>query len=134
MYLFYLGLFGSLSYAGLTSLGISPRKTILTMLFIPGLMVISFILLPSVHFTKTHFSHLHEEEEKENARHNSSVFKLENKVTPISEVNDEKMEKMDSSKIGFLSKLKIIPSLLKYMIPLFLVGYVNKIVTLKKNY
>jgi hypothetical protein len=105
------------------------------MLFIPGLMVISFILLPSVHFTKTHFSHLHEEEEKENARHNSSVFKLENKVSPISEVNDEKMEEMemDSSKIGFLTKLKIIPSLLKYMIPLFLVGYVNKVVSLKKK-
>jgi battenin len=117
------GLFGSLSYAGITSLGVTPRKTILTMLFIPCLMVISFILLPSVHFTKTHFSHLHEEEERENAKHNSSVFKLENKVSPI---NDEKMEEEEekapiSGIKAFLAKIKIVPSLLKYMIPLFLV-------------
>ena len=40
------GLIGSFAYVGLTSLGLKPRDTILSMLFIPFLMGFSYIILP----------------------------------------------------------------------------------------
>ena len=40
------GLIGSFAYAGLTSLGLKPNITILSMLFIPFLMLFSYLILP----------------------------------------------------------------------------------------
>lgn len=39
------GIFGALSYAGLTSVGLSPRKTLLVMTIVPALMFISFFIV-----------------------------------------------------------------------------------------
>ena len=39
------GLFGALSFAALTTAGLSARKTVLLMLVIPGLMAITFFFI-----------------------------------------------------------------------------------------
>lgn len=39
------GLFGALSYAGLTSAGLTPRTTVLLMLVIPVIMSLRYVFL-----------------------------------------------------------------------------------------
>jgi battenin len=114
------GLIGSLGYAGLTSFGLSPRVTILIMLFIPVLMIISFILLPTIAFTQTYFPHLDDENEKK-----SEVFMIKNRVLPIEDENPKlNGSNSDQSKhMSLRDKAKSIKLVLKFMIPLFIVYF-----------
>ena len=41
----FAGLFGALSYAGLTAVGVSPSTTLFIMLAIPGIMAITYVCL-----------------------------------------------------------------------------------------
>jgi battenin len=113
------GLVGSLGYAGLTSF-LSPRVTILIMLFIPVLMIISFILLPTVDFTHTYFPHLNDENENK-----SDIFKMKNRVSPIEEKNPKLANESvkSSTHMSLLEKVKSIKLVLKFMIPLFIVYF-----------
>ncbi|CAF0873839.1 unnamed protein product [Brachionus calyciflorus] len=97
------GLIGSFGYAALTSLGLNPKTTILIMLFIPVIMALSYIALPNVDFAK---SRIYAEIESDNESNNESQV--------VNSTNGE---------VSFESKLKMIPPLLKYMIPLFLVYF-----------
>ena len=125
------GLFGSLSYSGITSFGVSPRNTILIMLFIPVLMVLAYTALPSLEFTKKKFPN------GVNSINSTSIFKLwKTKVNPNSQADNKSSFNIEKSDIKekaitehssedvnltISQKIKLIPSLLKYMIPLFLV-------------
>lgn len=101
------GLIGSFGYAALTSLGLSPSVTILMMLFIPVLMTFSYIALPSVDFARSRvYSELHTDSEEEN--------KDESGVENVSGISNHGT---------FKEKFKLIPPLLKFMIPLFLVYF-----------
>ena len=107
---------GSFGYAVLTSIGLTPRDTILIMLFIPVLMAISYVTLPSIEFAKARYRKddddlINNEEEEPDLPSNDSPIQINLSV--------------DDSVMGkFKSKLKILRPLLKYMIPLFIVYWV----------
>lgn len=120
------GLLGSFGYAVLTTIGLSPRNTILIMLFIPVLMAMSYIALPSIEFTKNRaqtetvddINDLVKESDEEQEETNNVVNSLSR--TRLSTEN---------SKIGaFIYKLSLIRPLLKYMIPLFIVYYAEYLI------
>ncbi|CAF0759189.1 unnamed protein product [Brachionus calyciflorus] len=99
------GIIGSFGYAGLTSLGLSSRNTILIMLFIPVLMLISFNTLPTVDYNKKRFKNVNEETEPG----------VGNKIVPQSVEFKQKL--------SFIHKVKSIRHVLKFMIPLFIVYF-----------
>ncbi|XP_059160548.1 battenin-like [Physella acuta] len=91
------GVFGALVYAGFTSAGLSPRNSLLIMIVIPVLMMISY------------FAILTKSVQKEKKVDDSTLL-----------LEEEKQKKVA---LSFKQKLKLIPSLFKYMIPLTLVYF-----------
>uniref|UniRef100_A0A0B6ZW08 Battenin n=2 Tax=Arion vulgaris TaxID=1028688 RepID=A0A0B6ZW08_9EUPU len=94
------GIFGSLVYAGLTTAGLSPRNTLLIMIFVPVLMMVTYIFLltkPKLDVKKYDDANDH--------------------VILLKEDEEKKME------LTLHQKLILIPSLFKYMIPLVLVYF-----------
>lgn len=89
----FSSLFSTFIYAGLTSIGFNYKTVLFSMLFVPVLLAISFILLPTVEFVQTNY--------KTELIETDDTNRIENK--PLSE------------------KFKVVRSLLKFMIPLFLV-------------
>lgn len=96
------GVFGALSYAGLTSAGLSPRNTLFVMVIIPITMAISYFMIlvkPTTIYTQT--------------------------VT----ADDDSQALLDDSTnakkihLTVKEKLKLVVPLLKYMIPLVLVYF-----------
>jgi hypothetical protein len=85
------------------------------MLFIPVLMAISYILLPSVDFAKSRFY-----EEIDDAADQITTSRTSSNDSINSE---EQNTNGKTNKNGFLNKIKLIRPLLKYMIPLFLVYF-----------
>ena len=79
--------------------------SILIMLFIPVLMMIAFLILPSADYSKANFS--------ENIEINVSIIYKEKNVKNEVDIN--------SMSVG--NKLGLVRPLLKYMIPLFFVYY-----------
>ena len=118
------GVGGSLIYAALTTLaGVSPRTTILIMLFIPVLMAFSYIVLPP--YVKVDDTSPIVEENNEEAagiNYENESFSGSNLRFSISgtSTNRDKSSLFDKS---LLNNIKLLKSLLKYMIPLFLVYY-----------
>ncbi|RNA03656.1 Battenin [Brachionus plicatilis] len=93
------GIVGSFGYAGLTSLGLSSRNTILVMLFVPVLMLVSFIVLPSIGYTQNRFKEI----------------EMDFKKGPI--------EVQVKTNNNLIHQIKLIRHILKFMIPLFLVYF-----------
>ena len=102
------------------------------MLFIPALMVLAYIALPSLEFTKKMFPN------GVNDVNSGSEFKFwKSKVKPtsnkdnMSSINMEKQIQengdnkhtaiQEDNNLNLSQKIRLIPSLLKYMIPLFIV-------------
>lgn len=104
------GIIGSISYAGLTAVGLSPMNTLLIMLIVPALEAVAFWVI--LRHPKKVLSDPSLTKEKEV---NTSKEDLEGSTssTPLNE--DEK------PLIGFKQKLYYVPSLLKFIIPLTLV-------------
>ncbi|XP_063593579.1 battenin-like [Penaeus indicus] len=98
------GLFGALSYAGFTSAGLTPRTTVLLMLIIPVIMSLSFWLLLK-HPNQAGLC---------GSRQNYKII--------TQEEDDESVEAKDFEvSLRFSEKMELLPSLLKYMIPIALV-------------
>jgi len=98
------GFFGSLSYAALTSLGLSPSTTLYILLVVPALMTITFWVLLEKPVLEDAGSSTPSE-----SNFNST---LNNDRVPLTLSNDSVGE-----------KLRSIPPLFKYMIPLGLVYF-----------
>ncbi|XP_031550051.1 battenin-like [Actinia tenebrosa] len=98
------GLFGALSYAGLISAGMSPRNTVLVMNIVPFLFGLSFW------FILEYPSYM---------RYNGNCQTLYFPIETSSNRGDEDTTKY----MSLYEKLVITKSLLKYMIPLFLVYF-----------
>ncbi|RWS31164.1 Battenin-like protein [Leptotrombidium deliense] len=98
------GLLGSFSYAGITSLGLSPKHTLLLMLIVPFLMSITFwvIIVPPPQSTKDE---------------QSPITSLSLDSVASDDVDSKERE------ILLSEKLIILKNLLKYMVPLALVYY-----------
>ncbi|KAL7648004.1 UNVERIFIED_CONTAM: hypothetical protein RMT77_001620 [Armadillidium vulgare] len=97
------GVFGALSYAGLTSLGLTSRQSILFMLIVPLIMCISFWNVLE------HPSHM---------RCCSSDYRLfTNQYNQVQEPFPVRVP-INSPTLTFDEKLKMIPSLLRFMAPL----------------
>lgn len=99
------GIFGALSYAGLTSAGLSPRKTLLVMTIIPVLMFISFFIVikkPRQFYQKEYIVKYSED--------TSSLLKEP-------EDADDKIK----GRLTLREKLLLLKPLMKYMIPLCIV-------------
>ncbi|XP_076314615.1 battenin-like [Tachypleus tridentatus] len=107
------GVLGALSYAALTSAGLSSRRTLQVMLVIPVMTMLSFWVLivhPSTtslqkYFTKQENVELHQPLVPESSRNNSTVS-----VVPANNL-----------RLG--QKVRLIKPLLSYMIPLSLVYF-----------
>ena len=96
------GFLSSFMYAALTSIAnLSPSTAILSMLFIPNLMMLTFLILPSPDYAQAKFSE-------------SYVLSIIHK-----EINVKKELNMNALKPT--DKLKLVKPLLKYMVPLFIV-------------
>lgn len=100
------GLFGAVSYAGLTAMGLSPQKTVLTMLIAPGLMVLSFYFLLD-HPQQDSFQCL-------SLKPLSDASNTESEVSLLTMPNTLDV-------LTLKEKISFIPSVLKYMLPLGLV-------------
>eukprot|EP00092_Neocalanus_flemingeri_P032193 GFUD01034989.1.p1 GENE.GFUD01034989.1~~GFUD01034989.1.p1 ORF type:complete len:425 (-),score=70.86 GFUD01034989.1:138-1412(-) len=107
------GVIGAGSYAALTALGVSPQTTVLIMIIVPLGMGITFwgLLKP-----------------KENNLHNTNtttdtvpLLDSEDQTSQEGEHHTETEE--DTSQLTVIEKLKLVKSLLKYMIPLGLVYF-----------
>ncbi len=110
---------GSLGYAALTSTGVSPRHTILMMCFIPFLLGMSYALLPPVDNVESRPLINDDSSEKGFANATTSpTYASANgtKARVFHLIND----------LG--QKLKQIPPLFTYMIPLFLVYFAEYLI------
>ncbi|XP_048742392.1 battenin-like isoform X2 [Ostrea edulis] len=99
------GIFGALSYAGLTSAGLTPRSTLLVMTVVPVIMFISFFIVikkPRQFYQKEYF-----------------IKYSEDTSTLLSESEDADDKR--KGKLTMRDKLHLLKPLLKYMIPLCVV-------------
>ena len=124
------GVGGSLIYAALTTLaGVSPRTTILIMLFIPVLLAISYIFLPpyeKVDDVGPIINPLYGDENQDETGTNRSSnenFKFSFSFEGTTSENTENKSSAGLFDGKFLENIKLLKSLLKYMIPLFLVYF-----------
>jgi battenin len=106
------GLGGALSYAGLTSAGVSPRTSILLMLFIPVLMVCSYAVLSTSKIGSY---------ENMDARSTNSHEEQANVGSSVDIRCDRQTDLRSRLKNRLSLTLGFIRPLLKYMIPLFFV-------------
>ncbi|KAK4312350.1 hypothetical protein Pmani_016215 [Petrolisthes manimaculis] len=100
------GVFGAISYAGLTSAGLTPRSTVLLMLIVPAIMGLSFwVLLQHPDQTK--------------------CFRRCMRGNGRQEEEEEERSILDTTdlhpSLSFRQKMSVVPSLLKYMVPVALV-------------
>jgi battenin len=87
------------------------------MLFIPVLMAVSYILLPTVEFAKSRFyEEIDDASDQITTSRTSSNDSINSAEQKTNEINT-------TSENGFINKIKLIRPLLKYMIPLFLVYF-----------
>ncbi|CAF5052638.1 unnamed protein product [Rotaria sp. Silwood1] len=110
------GLFGALSYTGLTSLlKLSPRTAILILLFVPVLLVISYIMVGASQAV---------------ARHRQYQQMSEQTTTDVDTDSnaDEKIIHVNATLKDFRSRIKLVKPLLKYMIPLTIVYFAEYLI------
>ncbi|CAF4987243.1 unnamed protein product [Rotaria sp. Silwood1] len=110
------GLFGALSYTGLTSLlKLSPRTAILILLFIPVLLVVSYIMVGASQAV---------------ARHRQYQQMSEQTTTDVDTDSnaDEKIIHVNATLQDFRSRRKLVKPLLKYMIPLTIVYFTEYLI------
>ncbi|XP_063695821.1 battenin-like [Culicoides brevitarsis] len=94
------GIFGSLSYSAMTQAGLSTKSTLLIMTFVPILEAVVFIFLL---------------EHPKNAENCEKIPLQKSKNDP-----DSKETEAEKNLVTFFDKLRYIPSLFKYIIPLLL--------------
>ena len=121
------GFIGSFGYAGLTSIGLSPRSTMLSMLVIPVLMTFSYIMLPSIEFASSRtnrdlddYSATDHDDDKNSDT--ISVSSSEGLISTTSSANRRNYSACNCMK-KIVETLRITRPLLKYMIPLFFVYF-----------
>ena len=120
------GVGGSLIYAALTTFaGVSPRTTILIMLFIPVLLAIGYIFLPPIETVDdvgpivNPLYDGNQDDSGMSSSHENSKFQFS-----LSGTTSENSEVKSSGGLfdgKFLENIKLLKTLLKYMIPLFLI-------------
>ncbi|CAF0793936.1 unnamed protein product [Adineta steineri] len=111
------GLFGSLSYALLTGpIGLTPRTTILILLFIPALQVVSYIMVGASHAVSKH-------------RQYQQIVGSNTTADTDNEIDENSTVAGEESKLTVLpSRLSLVKPLLKYMIPLTLVYFAEYLI------
>ena len=131
------GLFATLIFAGLTSLGLSPSQTILMMIFVPVLMSVSYVMLPTHRPASTPLSLALASQASSSilvsvgtptsVEENNKMHNVNGGIILPSEVvsGKDKLEKNKSpfSKMTWREKLRLMRPLLKYMLPLFFVYF-----------
>lgn len=109
------GVIGALSYAGLIALGVSPVNTMLIMLSVPAMEGIAFWLIlrkPSDGIV--------------NESQSTDTLTIKDNRGNDVEMNDKVNESdFDDASFGIKEKVKYLPSLLKYMIPITLVYFLE---------
>lgn len=98
---------GSLLYAGITSIGISPRDTVRIMLIVPAIQAVTFWILLK--------SPTSQPNENTNCVKNIAIIELNN--NPSENVHPDVGIKLD----GVKAKLKFIPKLAGFIAPLVIV-------------
>ncbi|XP_062581936.1 battenin-like [Saccostrea cucullata] len=99
------GIFGALSYAGLTSAGLSPRTTLLVMTIIPALMFISFFFVikkPNKFYQKEY------------------IVKYSEDTSSLLKDSEDAADKI-KRRLTIRDKLHLLKPLMKYMVPLCVV-------------
>lgn len=121
------GVIGALSYAGLISLGVSPVDTMLIMLSVPILEGVAFWLIlrrPKKVSTTAETDNMHYEGQSTDTL--STIDTYDN-ITLEKRGDIEKDEKSNEcdEPFGLKEKIMYLPSLLKYMIPITLVYFLE---------
>ncbi|KAK0058494.1 battenin [Biomphalaria pfeifferi] len=100
------GIFGSLVYAGFTSAGLSPRNSLLIMVTIPVLMIVAYFIILT----------------RPELKEDNDIEMISSKVNDKIDVKEKKDVTL-KKKLILKDKFKLIPNLLKYMVPLILVYF-----------
>lgn len=113
------GIAGSLSYAGLIQLGLSPTVTMLIMLVSPVLEAIAFWIILRKPDTSKFKLTTHQPDVDVDADETSDT---KNQSSSKDLVHNQEAQSPETQKlVGIREKFRYIPSLFKYMIPLTLV-------------
>lgn len=106
------GLFGSLAYAAMTAVGISPRATILLMNIEPVIFILAYILLPTIAYTKSRkysdFDSHEKSDQSDQEDMNDNTIQNNRRLNP---------------QPSFKERMLSVRPLVRFMIPLFLVYY-----------
>ncbi|GAB0100351.1 Battenin [Sergentomyia squamirostris] len=121
------GIIGSLSYAGLRNVGLNTTQTLLVMLVVPAAEAIAFWLIlrhnhhqvipPTTDGCDNPAALTDSNSDLPRNRKNSNIQDVEKTVSRQPSPDDED----DTPLIGFKEKVRFIPKMFKYMIPLTLV-------------
>lgn len=119
------GIIGSLSYAGLIALGLSTRDTMLIMIMVPVVEGIAFWCVLRIPVTSNVLG-----VETTSSSETTTVTEETGVQTNDSSDNEPEVNEEDRPLVGLKNKIKYIPSLFKYAIPLtwmyFLVYLINQ--------
>ncbi|XP_059160504.1 battenin-like [Physella acuta] len=120
------GIFGSLVYAGFTSAGLSPRDSLLIMVVIPVLMMVAYLFILDKPEEKEH--NLEMSFKKLGSVSDNSVTGLEGSTVTLYRMNSndvviEQTTEITKYTLTLKEKVRLIPTLFKYMIPLTLVYF-----------
>ncbi len=119
------GVIGSLSYAALISVGVSPVDTMLIMLSVPILEGIAFWLIlrrpAEINVTSNGIDNAQYEGQSTDTLSIDTVDNMKRNDIEM----DNKLNDSHDDAFGFKEKVMYLPSLLKYMVPITLVYFLE---------
>lgn len=97
------GVTGSLSYAGLLSIGFTPKATLLLMLLVPTIQLVTFLFILKEPNTR------------------SAVLSASSSTTSLLDHTIDEDISITQQSLSFSQKIEFFPKILKYVLPLFAV-------------
>lgn len=97
------GVTGSLSYAGLLSIGFTPKATLLLMLLVPTIQLVTFLFILKEPNTR------------------SAVLSASSSTTSLLDHTLDEDISITQQSLSFSQKIEFFPKILKYVLPLFAV-------------
>lgn len=116
------GIIGALSYASLTSFGITPVNTMLIMLVVPLIEAAAFWIILRTPHKKDYTI---DSRATSITASTAEIKDVQTVTTAVSVSKSSDLDNMEKPLTGVASKLRYMPSLFKYMIPISLVYFLE---------
>lgn len=116
------GIIGALSYATLTSFGITPVNTMLIMLIVPFIEAGSFWIILRKPYQKDCTT---DSRTTSMTASTAEIKDVQLTATAIAVSKSSDLDDMEKPLTGVASKIRYLPSLFKYMIPISLVYFLE---------